>query len=135
MVDTWTAVSGVAVEPVLSVQLLGGLELRLGDSPLPPLESARAGSLLAHLVLHRDAAQPRQRLAFLLWPDSTEQQARTNPHSPRLGRPSTSTPAICLPGPTTSGCSSGASASGSDTWKRSSGWRGCSRSAASPRGR
>ena len=39
---------------------------------------ARAESLLAYLLLHRDAPQPRQRLAFLLWPDSSEAQARTN---------------------------------------------------------
>jgi hypothetical protein len=45
---------------------------------VPPLGSARAESLLAYLLLHRDAAQPRQRLAFLLWPDSSEPQARTN---------------------------------------------------------
>jgi hypothetical protein len=45
---------------------------------MPPLESARVESLLAYLVLPRDAAQPRQRLAFLLWPGSTERQARTN---------------------------------------------------------
>jgi hypothetical protein len=30
------------------------------------------------LLLHRDAPQPRQRLAFLLWPGSTERQAHTN---------------------------------------------------------
>jgi DNA-binding SARP family transcriptional activator len=35
-------------------------------------------SLLAYLLLHRDVRQPRQHLAFLLWPDSTESQARTN---------------------------------------------------------
>jgi len=57
---------------------LGELDLRLGELALPALESARAESLLAYLLLHRDAAQPRQRLAFLLWPDSTEAQARTN---------------------------------------------------------
>ena len=62
----------------LSIRLLGELELRLGDRVLPALESARAESLLAYLLLHRDAPQPRQRLAFLLWPDSTEPQARTN---------------------------------------------------------
>jgi DNA-binding SARP family transcriptional activator len=62
----------------LRVRLLGQLDLRLGESELPPLESARAESLLAYLLLHRDAPQPRQRLAFLLWPDSTEPQARTN---------------------------------------------------------
>src|SRR2546422_911945 len=72
------ATGGAADLPVLSVRLLGDLDLRLGDSPLPPLESARAESLLAFLLLHRKAAQPRQRLAFLLWADSTEPQARAN---------------------------------------------------------
>jgi DNA-binding SARP family transcriptional activator len=62
----------------LNVRVLGGFDLRLGKTPLAPLESARAESLLAYLLLHREAAQPRQRLAFLLWPDSTEPQARTN---------------------------------------------------------
>jgi DNA-binding SARP family transcriptional activator len=62
----------------LRVRLLGQLDLRLGEAELPPLESARAESLLAFLLLHRDAPQPRQRLAFLLWPDSSEPQARTN---------------------------------------------------------
>src|SRR4051812_34814462 len=28
--------------------------------------------------MHRGAPQPRQKLAFLLWPDSSEAQARTN---------------------------------------------------------
>src|ERR687888_1697574 len=62
----------------LGVRLLGELDLRLGETALPALESARAESLLAYLLIHRDAPQPRQRLAFLLWPDSTEAQARTN---------------------------------------------------------
>jgi DNA-binding SARP family transcriptional activator len=64
--------------PTLRIRLLGELDLRYGEAPLPPLESARAGSLLAYLLLHRQAPQSRQRLAFLLWPDSTEPQARTN---------------------------------------------------------
>src|SRR5712692_11658871 len=64
--------------PTLRIRLLGELDLRSDGVPLPPLESARAGSLLAYLLLHRAAPQPRQHLAFLLWPDSTEPQARTN---------------------------------------------------------
>lgn len=64
--------------PTLRIRLLGELDLRYDGVSLPPLESARAGSLLAYLLLHRQAPQPRQRLAFLLWPDSTESQARTN---------------------------------------------------------
>lgn len=65
-------------EATLHGRLLGGFDLRRGDAPLPPLDSARAESLLAYLLLHRDAPQPRAHLAFLLWPDSTEPQARTN---------------------------------------------------------
>ena len=62
----------------LVIRLFGELDLRLGETSLPRLESARAESLLAYLLLHREAAQPRQRIAFLLWPDSTEAQAQTN---------------------------------------------------------
>ena len=64
--------------PTLRVRLLGGLDLRLGEDRVAPLDSGRAESLLAYLLLYRGTAQPRQRLAFLLWPDSTEPQARTN---------------------------------------------------------
>jgi uncharacterized protein YbjT (DUF2867 family) len=62
----------------LRIRLLGQLDLRQDEVAVPPLGSARAESLLAYLLLHREAPQPRQRLAFLLWPDSTEPQARTN---------------------------------------------------------
>lgn len=67
-----------AQEPLLCVRLLGGVDLRLGEVPLPSLESARAESLLAYLLLHRDAPRPRQHVAFTLWPESTDAQARTN---------------------------------------------------------
>jgi DNA-binding SARP family transcriptional activator len=63
---------------MLSVQLLGPFLLRRGHEAPVPLESGRAESLLAFLLLHRDGAQPRQHVAFLLWPDSTETQALTN---------------------------------------------------------
>lgn len=39
---------------------------------------ARAPSLLAYLILRPGTAQPRQRIAQLLWPESTDGQARTN---------------------------------------------------------
>jgi DNA-binding SARP family transcriptional activator len=68
----------VVEPPLLRIRLLGELSLRLGEAPLPPLDSARSESLLAYVLLHRDAPVPRERLAFLLWPDSTESQARTN---------------------------------------------------------
>ena len=61
----------------LHIRLLGNVDLRIGGAPVS-LESGRAESLLGYLLVHRGVAQPRQRLAFMLWPDSTEAQARTN---------------------------------------------------------
>jgi DNA-binding SARP family transcriptional activator/tetratricopeptide (TPR) repeat protein len=70
--------SGVPDPAVLSVRLLGGLAFAPPGDDLVTVDSPRARSLLGYLILHRDAPQPRQQLAFLLWPDSTEAQARTN---------------------------------------------------------
>ncbi|MDF2771963.1 MAG: transcriptional activator domain protein [Geminicoccaceae bacterium] len=66
------------MQAILSIRLFGNFELRSGDTPLPGLGSARAESLLAYLILNGDAPQPRQHVAFRLWPDSSESQARTN---------------------------------------------------------
>ncbi|MGD9528376.1 MAG: AAA family ATPase [Pseudonocardia sp.] len=63
--------------PAVRVRLLGRFELR-ADGAEVALESARAESLLAYLLLHRGEPQPRERLAALLWPESTQAQARTN---------------------------------------------------------
>src|SRR5260221_12726541 len=63
---------------VVQARLLGSMDVRIGGRQAPALESARAESLLAFLLLHRDAPQPRSHIAFLLWPDSSEQQAHTN---------------------------------------------------------
>lgn len=62
----------------LHIQLLGDFCLTYGETPVRSFASPRLQSLLAYLVLHRDAPHARQRLAFLFWPDSTETQARTN---------------------------------------------------------
>lgn len=62
----------------LDIRLLGGVQLRVGGEPIEALRSARARSLLAYLVLHREPVHARQRLASLFWPDSSEAQARTN---------------------------------------------------------
>src|SRR5579862_3494796 len=64
--------------PVLHVRLLGDFSLALGDRQITGLTTPRLRSLLAYLVLHRDAPQQRQHLAFLFWPDATEAQARNN---------------------------------------------------------
>ncbi|HEX6021215.1 MAG TPA: AAA family ATPase [Solirubrobacter sp.] len=64
--------------PIVRIRILGDLDVRIGDEPLPPLESGRAESLLAYLLVHRGRKVARGQLAFRLWPDSTEAQARTN---------------------------------------------------------
>src|SRR5919202_1533088 len=64
--------------PMLYLRLLGQFEARLDERPLPGFESPRLQSLLARLILHAGVPQSRQQLAYLYWPDSPEQQARTN---------------------------------------------------------
>jgi DNA-binding SARP family transcriptional activator len=60
------------------IRLFGAFELRIDDRPLPAIESIRVRSLLSRLLLQRDVAVSRERLAAALWPESTEAQARTN---------------------------------------------------------
>src|SRR5689334_633739 len=62
----------------LYVRLLGGFSVLYGDEPVAGINTPRLQSLFAHLVIHRDAPQLRQHLAFLFWPDTGEAQARTN---------------------------------------------------------
>lgn len=62
----------------LRIQLLGEFCLTYNGVRVTAVNSPRLRNLLAYLILHRGAPQARQHLAFLLWPDSTEKQARTN---------------------------------------------------------
>ena len=64
--------------PLLDIQLLAGFGLAGVDVPAAGAISPRLQALLAYLVLNHANPQPRARLAFLLWPDSTEAQALTN---------------------------------------------------------
>lgn len=69
--------SAAPARPALRIQLLGAFALERDGAPLA-VPSPRLQALLAYVALHRGEAQPRRRLAFLLWPDSTESQAHTN---------------------------------------------------------
>jgi DNA-binding SARP family transcriptional activator/class 3 adenylate cyclase len=69
--------TAVPMQPTLRLQLFGGFTLSRDGAPLV-LSSPRLQALIAYLSLHQGEAQPRRRLAFLLWPDSTESQAHTN---------------------------------------------------------
>jgi DNA-binding SARP family transcriptional activator len=63
---------------VLQVRLLGDPEVRFDGCRVESLASARPLSLLAYLIVNRDRAPCRQRIACTFWPDSSESQARTN---------------------------------------------------------
>lgn len=62
----------------LQVHLLGSFGLRFHGEAVPGFDHARLQELLAYLLLHRQHPIARQQLAFLFWPDSAEEQARTN---------------------------------------------------------
>ena len=71
--------SGVGGEPParLEVRLLGVVEIILDGRRLRAFNSLRLQRSLALIAIRRDL-QHRSRLAFELWPDSNERQARTN---------------------------------------------------------
>jgi len=70
------------VVPILHIRLLGDFSLLYSNQPITSLNTMRLQSLLAYLALHRHSPQQRQHLAFLLWPDTTEAQARNNLRQP-----------------------------------------------------
>jgi DNA-binding SARP family transcriptional activator/predicted ATPase len=62
----------------MRISLFGNLRVTFAGRPLTAINTNRLQSLIAYLILNADAPQPRERLAFLLWPASSESQARTN---------------------------------------------------------
>jgi DNA-binding SARP family transcriptional activator len=64
--------------PSLQFHLFGQLRVSRGDESVTAVNTNRLRSLLAYLLLHSEASQSREYVAFLLWPDSEESQARTN---------------------------------------------------------
>ena len=62
----------------MRIKLFGNLRISCAGRPVTSVNTNRLHSLVAYLVLHGDAPQPRERLAFVLWPASSESQARTN---------------------------------------------------------
>ena len=62
----------------LHIHLLGDFLLVLDNEPVTTIDWPRLQSMLAYLTLHRNAPKSRTHLAFLFWPDSTEEQAHTN---------------------------------------------------------
>jgi DNA-binding SARP family transcriptional activator len=64
--------------PTLRIHMLGTFWIASERSLVTGIDMPRLQSLLSYLVLHSGMPQSRTQLASLLWPDSTEAQARTN---------------------------------------------------------
>jgi len=62
----------------LRVTLLGGVGFRFDSGQTAPLQGRKAQALLAYLALQRGQAQPRDKLAALLWPEARHERARHN---------------------------------------------------------
>jgi DNA-binding SARP family transcriptional activator len=62
----------------LRIRLFGGFGLEYDGAEVPGLNAARLQSLLAYLLLQDQGALSRQHVAFLFWPDVSEDQARNN---------------------------------------------------------
>src|SRR6201994_2030055 len=63
---------------MLRMSLLGEQTLSDDRTGSIPVRSSRAVALVAFLTVHAGSPQSRQRIAGLLWPDSTDAQALTN---------------------------------------------------------
>jgi DNA-binding SARP family transcriptional activator len=71
-------ISEPAMLKPVHLRLLGGFDLFYCNEPVDTINSARLQNLIAYLGLHRSAPQLRSQVAFVLWPDSSESQARAN---------------------------------------------------------
>lgn len=60
----------------LYITLLGGIQARVAGGPSIALPARKAQALLAFLALHAGQPQPRDKLAALLWGDSSHTRAR-----------------------------------------------------------
>ena len=64
--------------PKLEILLLGTFAVRHGGKLVTGLEAPRVQALLAYLLVHRHGPQSRTEMASRFWPETSEQQARTN---------------------------------------------------------
>ena len=81
----------------LEIRFLGDFVVKVGGEPFAALNKPRLQSLLAYLILHRDAPQFRYHLAGMLWPDSSEAQALTGPRRRRSHRHGAGAEGLCRP--------------------------------------
>ena len=63
---------------MLRIHLFGLPHLTVDGEPLKFAARPRSWPLLGYLLLHQQQAVPREPVAFALWPDDTEEEARAN---------------------------------------------------------
>lgn len=66
------------ISPSLRIHLFGQPRFVFEGAPFRYSAPPKATSLVAYLLLHRDAPLSREKLAFTLWEDDTEEDARAN---------------------------------------------------------
>jgi DNA-binding SARP family transcriptional activator len=64
--------------PLLSISLLGGLEVTLNGEPVTAFGTNKARGLLAFLAVNSASLCPRTELAAMWWPDLPEKKAAHN---------------------------------------------------------
>jgi DNA-binding SARP family transcriptional activator len=72
------AVDAPAQRSTLRILLFGGLQLLRSGQALKFSAPAKAASLLAYLIVHREKQISRDTIAFSFWPDDDETRARAN---------------------------------------------------------
>jgi DNA-binding SARP family transcriptional activator len=60
----------------LRIKLFGKFDVALGEQSLTGLEATKTQELMAYLLLHRDRPHNREKLATLLWPNSSLSQSK-----------------------------------------------------------
>jgi DNA-binding SARP family transcriptional activator len=66
------------IEPPLKLWLLGEFRAEFNHNPIQAIDSPRLQSFFAYLILHHKIPISKQQLAGLFWPETDENQARTN---------------------------------------------------------
>jgi predicted ATPase/DNA-binding SARP family transcriptional activator len=68
----------MTVRPLLRVEMLGALLVRVGDRVISRFRTRRVASLLAFLAYHRGQSHDRARVGELLWPDADPDKVGIN---------------------------------------------------------
>lgn len=63
---------------MMQISLMGSLQVLVNQVSVDGLRGQRVRSIFAYLILHAETAVSRSELAGLLWPEISENQARTN---------------------------------------------------------